>query len=532
MSGVLQRAAVRDVGEKEEEATEDVEPGRLRESRFRHDFSQVGMDRGGLPKEVSETPNKTGLPDNLKAGVENISGYSLDDIRVHYNSPKPAQLQALAYTQGTEIHVAPGQESHVPHEAWHVVQQMQRRVKQTNQMKGVMINDEEGLEKEADVMGEKATRAAPQPSNMMIMKEEGIEGRSPVQRKERTAEVAWAITHVVYEKGGSLYGNDSWEENEGEELINGTELVVDDELVMLSRRGANQEEPEKRELDKKWSKWQKWVQVKQVNKEEINTQRGEPYVREETIKYINEEGIRARKNVSATRVNSFFKSSGEAIEGLEELKEAWGKRERRRKMSTDPWNEGEQLRWDNKGEHPEIDENRGELPADTGPHWDQIKEGVDVSEEILDKENHKNIYLEGEAEAAVLEGEAEAAVSYQQFFYKAHVEGEENQKAIGVMTVEERKGQDVDEGVEEAKVLYIRWLAGNPEYGGVGIALVKEAIKVLQDGEVGTMYVNSAPSAVQWYIKMGFSLVDEMGSPDSNSKKWGYYSPLMKIEKS
>nr|WP_051035348.1 hypothetical protein [Crinalium epipsammum] len=49
MSGVLQRAAVRAVADKEVEATEDVESGMLRESRFRHDFSQVGIDRGGLP---------------------------------------------------------------------------------------------------------------------------------------------------------------------------------------------------------------------------------------------------------------------------------------------------------------------------------------------------------------------------------------------------------------------------------------------------------------------------------------------------
>lgn len=104
--------------------------------------------------EVSR-PNQTGLPDRLKAGVENLSGYSLDAVRVHYNSPKPAQLQALAYTQGTEIHVASGQEKHLPHEAWHVVQQMQGRVKPTLQMKGVQINDDEGLEREADVMGDK-----------------------------------------------------------------------------------------------------------------------------------------------------------------------------------------------------------------------------------------------------------------------------------------------------------------------------------------------------------------------------------------
>lgn len=98
--------------------------------------------------------NNTGLPDTLKTGIENLSGLSMDDVRVHYNSDKPAQLQALAYAQGTEIHVAPGQERHLPHEAWHVVQQMQGRVMPTRQMKGgVQVNDDAGLEKEADIKG-------------------------------------------------------------------------------------------------------------------------------------------------------------------------------------------------------------------------------------------------------------------------------------------------------------------------------------------------------------------------------------------
>ncbi len=97
--------------------------------------------------------NRTGMPDNLKAGIENLSGISLDDVKVHYNSDKPAQLSALAYAQGTEIHVAPGQERYLPHEAWHVVQQKQGRVRPTMQMKEVAINDDKGLEKEADVMG-------------------------------------------------------------------------------------------------------------------------------------------------------------------------------------------------------------------------------------------------------------------------------------------------------------------------------------------------------------------------------------------
>jgi len=101
-----------------------------------------------------DKPNNTGLPDNLKAGVESLSGLSLDNVKVHYNSSKPAQLNAHAYAQGTDIHVAPGQEQHLPHEAWHVVQQAQGRVKPTVQIKeGVGVNDDLGLEAEADLMG-------------------------------------------------------------------------------------------------------------------------------------------------------------------------------------------------------------------------------------------------------------------------------------------------------------------------------------------------------------------------------------------
>jgi hypothetical protein len=81
----------------------------------------------------------------------------MDDVKVHYNSDKPAQLYAHAYAQGTDIHLASGQEKHLPHEAWHVVQQKQGRVQPTLQMQnGLHINDDTGLEQEADVMGAKA----------------------------------------------------------------------------------------------------------------------------------------------------------------------------------------------------------------------------------------------------------------------------------------------------------------------------------------------------------------------------------------
>jgi len=125
---------------------------------------------------VQQQANHTGMPDQLKNGIENLSGYSLNDVKVHYNSSQPATLQAHAYAQGSDIHIAPGQEKHLPHEAWHVVQQKQGRVKPTAQLKGkTPLNDDAGLEKEADVMGAKALSHTDTPVQRFAL------GNEPVQ---------------------------------------------------------------------------------------------------------------------------------------------------------------------------------------------------------------------------------------------------------------------------------------------------------------------------------------------------------------
>ncbi|MGB3183726.1 MAG: DUF4157 domain-containing protein [Cyclobacteriaceae bacterium] len=101
------------------------------------------------------------LPAQLQHNMEAMSGVSLAGTKVHKNSAAPAQLNAHAYAQGSAIHLAPGQSQHLPHEAWHVVQQKQGRVQPTKQMKGkTAINDDAGLEKEADVMGARAMQFA------------------------------------------------------------------------------------------------------------------------------------------------------------------------------------------------------------------------------------------------------------------------------------------------------------------------------------------------------------------------------------
>lgn len=105
-------------------------------------------------------PNRTGMPDGLKSGIEALSGLTMDHVRVHYNSAKPAQLNAHAYAQGSDIHLAPGQDRHLPHEAWHLVQQAQGRVQPNLRLNGgVAVNDDPVLEREADQMGERALAA-------------------------------------------------------------------------------------------------------------------------------------------------------------------------------------------------------------------------------------------------------------------------------------------------------------------------------------------------------------------------------------
>jgi len=137
-----------------------------------HELSNINSQSSGIPQlqsiadnftlekePLQRKENKTGLPDNLKAGMEGLSGMSLDSVNVHRNSDKLAQLNAHAYAQGTDIHLGSGQEKHLPHELGHVVQQAQGRVKPTTAVNGVGVNDNAGLEKEADTMGSKALSA-------------------------------------------------------------------------------------------------------------------------------------------------------------------------------------------------------------------------------------------------------------------------------------------------------------------------------------------------------------------------------------
>jgi hypothetical protein len=130
-----------------------------------HAAARLPVQRQGLEEEEEPLQgafaanDSGGLPAQLRSGVEALSGVSMDGVRVHRGSPAPAQVGAHAYAQGDEIHLAPGQERHLPHEAWHVAQQRQGRVRATTEVADAPVNDDAGLEREADTMGARAARA-------------------------------------------------------------------------------------------------------------------------------------------------------------------------------------------------------------------------------------------------------------------------------------------------------------------------------------------------------------------------------------
>lgn len=105
------------------------------------------------PNFVKRT-NRTGIPLQLKERMEQNTGVSFDDVRVHYNSALPAKLDALAYTKGNQVEIGPGQERHLPHELGHVVQQKLGMVRaNARHASGEALNTDAGLERQADEIG-------------------------------------------------------------------------------------------------------------------------------------------------------------------------------------------------------------------------------------------------------------------------------------------------------------------------------------------------------------------------------------------
>jgi len=224
-----------------------------------HNVSSEPVQKHADQKQLlQKKENNTGLPDTLKSGMENLSGHSLDHVKVHYNSSKPAAVQAHAYAQGADIHLGRGQEKHLPHELGHVVQQMDGRVKATASVGGVAVNDNSGLESEATAIGEKALQRAVQRAPQKAGPAPGA-CSSLMQLVEKDV-IITGISHLVTMKNGTIYGG-----TEEREIIHGQQLVIESEGTKLSRRGPNQEVPDNHQVDKSGPQHYEWFKVLSVD---------------------------------------------------------------------------------------------------------------------------------------------------------------------------------------------------------------------------------------------------------------------------
>lgn len=129
------------------------------------DEDEDDLLQGKFQQPVQAKPeNQTGIPDNVRQRMEDSFGADFSSVRVHPESSKAPEVGALAYTQGTNIHFAPGQfkpdtsagQQLLGHELTHVIQQAEGRVQPTTEVGGMPVNDNESLEHEADVLGAKA----------------------------------------------------------------------------------------------------------------------------------------------------------------------------------------------------------------------------------------------------------------------------------------------------------------------------------------------------------------------------------------
>jgi Domain of unknown function (DUF4157) len=117
------------------------------------------------PASPSPTSGGDAMPADVRSKMERAFGADFSGVRIHQGH-EAQSIGALGYTQGNTIHFAPGQydphsergQELLGHELTHVVQQSQGRVQAPGQAKGLAVNDDPGLEHEADDLGARAAR--------------------------------------------------------------------------------------------------------------------------------------------------------------------------------------------------------------------------------------------------------------------------------------------------------------------------------------------------------------------------------------
>ncbi|MDB5053994.1 MAG: hypothetical protein JWM44_2044 [Bacilli bacterium] len=162
-TSTLQRAEI-----PEEELQMKADPNAIQRAEIPEEELQMKVDPNKSAQPVQRKGSDNKMPEDVQMKMESAFNADFSNVNIHEGS-KATDVGALAYAQGNDIHFAPGQynpesesgQQLLGHELTHVVQQRKGVVKPTTEANGMAINDDPGLENEADQMGKKA---ASQPS--------------------------------------------------------------------------------------------------------------------------------------------------------------------------------------------------------------------------------------------------------------------------------------------------------------------------------------------------------------------------------
>ncbi len=187
----------------------------------------------GKNKQKPETATSTKLPEEVQSKMETSFGQDFSSVALHSDSKAAENIHAKAYTQGSEVHFAPGQynpgskegQELIGHELTHVVQQQAGRVGQGElHGKDTEINKDTSLEKEADEAGKLASEG----------KSVTVQGiGSGIQRKEGDT--------TIEDKGPSDHAKGNFDPDSNRYTVPGTEAYASadkafDTLFSISRR--------------------------------------------------------------------------------------------------------------------------------------------------------------------------------------------------------------------------------------------------------------------------------------------------------
>ena len=159
------------VQNKSENEQTDLNTQLKQAKRFGHSISQMKSESAQPSKQNQTNQNSSSgsrgsMPAPVRSKMENSFGTNFGDVGIHTDSHQAKSMGALAFTQGNNVHFAPGQynpqsssgQALLGHELTHVVQQRAGRVAVPHQSKGAPINADHSLETEADQIGAKAAQ--------------------------------------------------------------------------------------------------------------------------------------------------------------------------------------------------------------------------------------------------------------------------------------------------------------------------------------------------------------------------------------